>query len=129
MKARLTNEEWILVEKIKSILQPFAGQTTVLQSEQLSLSDLYGVWAKLIMELKKFRGDQLTNQLLYDGAGMYMNSNIFNYWEQQKTSKPELYTLASVVRSVSPSQTSVERGFSAFALVLSFNTFKIGFGR
>lgn len=224
VRARLTDEEWIIVDKIKSILQPFAIQTTVLQSEQLSLSDIYGVWAKLIMELKFFPGDQLTKQLLiqmkerqsdllsnqvlnaclyldpryqkymnerakqraidylttvfgriqriegmneelerrqvaqvnadlemvlsmmmnrsfdaendisnnvaarpaivdilkgFDRTEMDMNSNIFNYWEQRKTANPELYKLASVVHSVSPSQTSVERGFSAFALVLT----------
>lgn len=46
-------------------------------------------------------------------------SNVLTFWEKQKTASPELYKLASAVFSIPPTQTTVERCFSALAIVLS----------
>lgn len=47
------------------------------------------------------------------------NESIFDYWEKNKHAKPELYKLAAIIHSVPPTQTTVERAFSAMALILS----------
>lgn len=48
-----------------------------------------------------------------------LGSSVFEYWQNNMHLKPVLYELASVVHAVPPSQTTVERAFSAMALVLS----------
>lgn len=46
-------------------------------------------------------------------------TSIFDYWEKNKTVHCELYRIANVIFAVPPTQTSVERAFSALALILS----------
>lgn len=53
------------------------------------------------------------------GVKESLNISVFDYWEKNKHIHPTLYKLASVVHSVPPSQTTVERAFSAMALILS----------
>lgn len=53
------------------------------------------------------------------GISAPMNETIYGYWENNKHAHPELYELASIIHSVPPTQTTVERAFSAMALVLS----------
>lgn len=48
-----------------------------------------------------------------------LNTSVFEYWKKNMQYKPELYKLASIVHCVPPSQTTVERAFSAMALILS----------
>lgn len=47
------------------------------------------------------------------------NMTIFEYWENNRIIKPELYNLAMIIHSIPPTQTTVERAFSAMALILS----------
>lgn len=63
----------------------------------------------------------LINDLLidFDGENESLNSSIWDIWEKLKTKHPELYQLATVVFSIPPTQTTVERSFSALALVLT----------
>lgn len=53
------------------------------------------------------------------GSSISIDECIFTYWEKNKQSMPELYRLASVIHSVPPTQTTVERAFSALALILT----------
>lgn len=46
-------------------------------------------------------------------------NDLFVFWEAQKILKPELYKLATVIFSVSPSQATVERAFSSLPIILS----------
>lgn len=219
----LSDEEWEAVKKVVSILEHFAIQTKVLQGVQISLSDFYGGWARIKMNLSSFDDDLFARNLLsqmkkrekdlFDNsllnASVYLdprfqkymphenkenaisflkhlysriirieggqvsqleqqdddlasflnktilgqdsnsnsnginenqnsslcdtidtmlrnhnaqepiNTSVFNYWEQNKTLKPELYKLACAVHSVPPTQTTVERAFSAMAIVFS----------
>lgn len=55
----------------------------------------------------------------FDNTIQPINSSIFEYWENQKTLKPELYKLASVIMSIPPTQCTVERAFSALGMVLT----------
>jgi hypothetical protein len=48
-----------------------------------------------------------------------VGQNIFEYWETQKYESRELYDLSRVVLAVPATQVSVERAFSALALVLT----------
>lgn len=228
----LTSEEWISVKHIESILSHFAKQTTRMQKETISLSDFFGAWARIKMELSKYRNDTLASNLLLEmnkretvlfnndvlnaavfldprfqqfmpadkkdaaiiflsklhkriesiqhspnGAtnaenscepdefeeflnGIYgsndadnnsaethadndasnerasndintilkkfgsskhepMKSSIFDYWNNNMNVRPEVRRLAFVVHSVPPTQTTVERSFSAMALILT----------
>lgn len=220
--------EWDSIGSITHTLSHFARLTTLMQREVSSLSDFFGGWAKIKMELHKIRDDQLGQQLLTDmksredvlfnnqvlnaavfldprfqnympfqnkekaidflcklhkkmetcsvlnrndmeqinvvddeldefmRCSMYSNENetgavneeieisadlpvediktilkkfigikeprttpVFEYWARNKEAKPELFRLASIVHCVPPTQTSVERAFSAMALLLS----------
>lgn len=53
------------------------------------------------------------------GSTLPIDACIFDYWENNKQAQPELYKLASVIHAVPPTQTTVERAFSAMALILS----------
>lgn len=57
-------EEWAAVEKITSILNHFAKETTRSQSEKYTLSDFFGGWARIKMELTKYGDDLLAKMLL-----------------------------------------------------------------
>jgi bifunctional polynucleotide phosphatase/kinase len=46
-------------------------------------------------------------------------ANVLEYWDNEKTRKPELYLLASVALAVPVTQVSVERTFSSLKYVLS----------
>lgn len=227
-KLRLSVGEWELVEQIKMVLEPFAHLTTLMQKEVISLSDFFGGWAKLKMNLSKFPENELADKLLsqmkvrendlfnnpilnaavfldpryqkfmpnenkdnaiqflqrlneklksledtarnnnaegtlnsesneleaflstiygdsndsstssahqqtnnppeeniqiklksFIGMSIPMNESIFDYWKNSKHAQPELYKLASIIHSVPPTQTTVERAFSAMALILS----------
>lgn len=46
-------------------------------------------------------------------------NDLFVFWETQKMLNPELYKLATVIFSVSPSQATIERAFSSLPIILS----------
>lgn len=48
-----------------------------------------------------------------------LTKSVLLYWEEQKSLKPELYKLANIIFAISPTQASVERAFSALALILT----------
>lgn len=64
--------------------------------------------SEILNQLKKFSGTEIQS-----------TASILQYWQTQKDKKPLLYDLACVIFSVPPTQTSVERAFSALAIVLS----------
>lgn len=45
--------------------------------------------------------------------------SVLTFWEENKFTKPELYKLANIVFAIPPTQSSVERAFSALALILT----------
>lgn len=55
----------------------------------------------------------------FDGTEIPFNECIFEYWNKQQQTKPLLFELATLLHSVPPSQATVERAFSAFALILT----------
>lgn len=63
--------------------------------------------------------DIKTILLEFNGNKELRSSSVFDYWRANKDLKPELYNLAVTVHSVPPTQTTVERSFSAMALILS----------
>lgn len=220
-----STQEWDSVQTITTTLSHFAKLTTLMQREAVSLSDFFGGWAKIKMELSKLAHDRLAQQLLVEmksreavlfnnqvlNAAVFLdprfqmcmplqnkesaitflsklhrkietleqnnveeitspvadeleaflrcsmhdtnenvaeseeNNNssnvpvddiktiikkiigtreplttpVFDYWRENMETKPELYKLATVIHSVPPTQTSVERAFSAMALILN----------
>lgn len=52
--------------------------------------------------------------------------NVLQYWNENKTSKPELYLLSKVVFSVAPTQAATERANSALSFVFSRYRSKLG---
>lgn len=219
-KFLLTSTEWEGVEAIASTLKHFAALSKRLQKETFSLSDFFGGWAKVKMEMSKLSSDTLAQNLLaqmraresvlfnnsvlnaavflnpryqqympaqnkenaikflanlhirlktiqsenvnneqqadnhelnefmssmmyesgdrdersetenetadlnvpamlrsFIGVKAPTNTSVFDYWERNKHMWPILYELASVVHAVPPTQSTVERSFSAMALV------------
>lgn len=57
--------------------------------------------------------------LEFEGTEIPIKQKVIEYWEGEKNNNPELHKLAMIVHSVSPTQTTVERAFSAMALILS----------
>lgn len=227
-KLLITPTEWETVEKTTLILKHFAVLTKSLQKEQFSLSDFFGGWAKIKMEMFKMNDDTLAKNLLeqmrrredvlfnnpvlnaavfldpryqqymptdnkqsaieflvklndkmrkiecenrndddlelenvemdqflcsmlyennerdsvrdtdvnsnnanepiafdvpellrnFIGVKEPLSTSVFDYWEKNKHLHPMLYKLACVIHSVPPTQTTVERSFSAMALIL-----------
>lgn len=54
------------------------------------------------------------------------NISVLEFWEKNKSIHPILYKLSSTVYTIPPTQTSVERNFSAFALVLTSLRTRLG---
>lgn len=222
-KFLLSSTEWDQVERITSTLKHFAALTKLLQKQKFSLSDFFGGWGRVKMEMTKLYSDALAQNLLAEmrkreihvlnnsvlnaavfldprfqqympmqnkenaiqflsnvhvklksiepenlnneqhvnnelntflNTLMYENEcanndddynnlnetvvlnisetlrnfigekepldiSLFDYWEKKKNVQPALYKLATVVHAVPPTQTTVERSFSAMALILS----------
>lgn len=55
----------------------------------------------------------------FDGANESLKLSIWDIWEKRKSKDVELYRLATTVFSIPPTQTTVERAFSALALILT----------
>lgn len=53
-------------------------------------------------------------------------TNVSDYWTRKKTLAPELNKLASAIYSIPPTQTTVERCFSALAIVLTSRRSTLG---
>lgn len=54
----------------------------------------------------------------FDGTEIPLSSSILQYWNSQKDMQPQLFKLSSIIFSVPPTQTSVERAFSSLAIIL-----------
>lgn len=48
-----------------------------------------------------------------------LTKSVLTFWEENKFTKPELYKLANIIFAIPPTQSSVERSFSALALILT----------
>lgn len=51
---------------------------------------------------------------------------IWTIWEDKQRSDPELYLLATMVLSIPPTQTTVERAFSSLPIILNSHRTRIG---
>lgn len=60
------------------------------------------------------------------GAREDMKINLIDYWEKKKDSDPELYDLANAIYSIPPTQATVERCFSAMAIILTQRRTQLG---
>lgn len=61
----------------------------------------------------------------FNGEGLPLTASVLEYWKEKSNTDPELYKLASVMMTIPPTQTSVERVFSALALVLTSHRTKL----
>lgn len=55
----------------------------------------------------------------FDGTRMSLQCKVLDYWNEHKEVHPEMYKLSCVIFAVPATQSSVERAFSAFALILT----------
>lgn len=75
--------------------------------EDLSTDDISNNTTKAFFEIDNYKEKR-----------MDIESNLIDYWNNKIYSHPQLRKLAFVIHSVSASQVSVERSFSALKLVL-----------
>lgn len=100
----------------------------LVQNDDLSLDEI----TLLIQQVRSRTGqndvlpintDSMTidiKQLIRDFNDTEQTSkSIIEYWEEKKTSKPELYQVVTVLFAIPSTQSSVERAFSALALILT----------
>lgn len=61
------------------------------------------------------------NTLLKNFNGIQVNLGVavLDFWKMNKTTRPELFKLAQIIFAVPPTQTSVERAFSVFAIIFT----------
>lgn len=100
-----SNNESDLIDDFRSFMCSLRGVES-LPDENVHTQNKFE--SEVILQLKKFNGVEIP-----------VKSSILQYWDQQKEEFPLLYLLASIIFSVPPTQTSVERAFSALAIVLS----------
>lgn len=62
----------------------------------------------------------------FNGAELPLTASILEYWKEKSNTYPELYKLVSVMMAIPPTQTSVERAFSALAIVITSHRTKLG---
>lgn len=67
------------------------------------------------------------NEILMDFAGVEepLTTPVLEYWEKRKSSRPELYKIASVVNAIPPTQSSVERAFSSMPIIITSRRTKL----
>lgn len=56
---------------------------------------------------------------LFDPEPISLNNSILKYWENVKTTHPQLYKLASIVFAIPPTETQIERDFSKLNYVFN----------
>lgn len=71
---------------------------------------------------------EMIKKILNDfiGEELPLTASILPYWNAKIETNPELYKLASVLMAIPPTQTTVERVFSALALVLTPHRTRLG---
>lgn len=71
---------------------------------------------------------QMITKILNDfiGEELPLTASILEYWKTKVDTNPELHKLASVLMAIPPTQTAVERVFSALALVLTSHRTRLG---
>lgn len=55
-----------------------------------------------------------------------LKSSVLDFWEKNKIERPILYQLACVLNAIPPTQATVERAFSVFALTLTSHRARLG---
>lgn len=55
-----------------------------------------------------------------------LQTSVLSFWEKNKMEMPILYKLAAVMNAIPPTQTTVERAFSALALTLTSHRTRLG---
>lgn len=60
------------------------------------------------------------------GKSIPLTASVLDYWKENSITNPELYKLASAMMAIPPTQTSVERAFSALAIVVTSHRTKLG---
>lgn len=78
----------------------------------------------LSVQNKKERITTILND--FNGKELPLTASVLDYWKTKKDTHPELYKLSSVMMTIPPTQTTVERIFSALALVLTSHRTKLG---
>lgn len=63
MDRRLTQEDWMELDTILKVLQPFERITTRLQAEKITPSDFFGLWEELKFDLVECNGIELADNL------------------------------------------------------------------
>lgn len=83
--------------------------------------DSLGSRSNRIEQIDQETAERIT-MLLKKIDGFQVNSHILSateYWKKNKILHPEIFNLAKIIFAVPPTQTSVERAFSAFAIILT----------
>lgn len=62
----------------------------------------------------------------FNNKELPLSASVLDYWKKNQQTFPELYKLASVMMAIPPTQTTVERIFSALALVLTSHRTRLG---
>lgn len=86
-------------------------------NQNLTTSDIY----QQKNEAEKIK--RILNE--FDGTEEPPSTSVLEFWEKNKNVYNDLYKLASVIFSIPPTQSSVERAFSALALVLTSRRTKL----
>lgn len=105
----------------KNVITPIITSSQTLQSSaDDSMLEVYlrGLNESREEVLQTWNIDQKLDELA-SGPRLHAETNVLEYWLNLKFSKPDLHQLAVVALSVPTTQVSVERAFSALALVLT----------
>lgn len=109
------------IRRNNNVPEPTAESTEL----ETYLGSVYGVASNCVNTNENTDKNQQPEETIrtklekFIGTSISIDECVFDYWEKNKILKPELYRLASVIHAVPPTQTTVERAFSALALILT----------
>lgn len=63
---------------------------------------------------------------VYEKSSPFHQMDVLAYWESKKTEWPELYELSTIINSIPPTQTTVERTFSLLSFFFTVRRYNLG---
>lgn len=133
----LTSQKELAIETLSKIhrkirdLAPVQGDEEILDESNTSLDGIEANLAQYLDSCSASARRQETQDIelkIRSLGGMKepIKSSVIEFWNKRKEQLPELYELAMALMAIPPTQSTVERSFSALGLILTSRRTNLG---